>query len=70
MIRLTYFILLVLLPSLVHASDKFQFITIGTGGITGVYYSADNAICKLVNQNFLKIKCAVLSNLQQDRPLM
>ncbi|MFT5420088.1 MAG: TRAP transporter TAXI family solute receptor [Candidatus Endobugula sp.] len=63
MARFTYFILLVLLPSLAHAADKFQFFTIGTGGITGVYYSAGNAICKLVNQNFVenKMRCAVES---------
>ncbi|MFT7387184.1 MAG: TRAP transporter TAXI family solute receptor [Candidatus Endobugula sp.] len=61
--RLTYFIVLVLLPSLGHAADKFQFFTIGTGGITGVYYSAGNAICKLVNQNFVenKMRCVVES---------
>lgn len=27
-----------------------QFITIGTGGVTGVYYPAGGAICRLVNQ--------------------
>lgn len=37
-------------PSLpVHASDKD--ITIGTGGTTGVYYTAGDAICRFVNKN-------------------
>jgi uncharacterized protein len=28
-----------------------QFVTVGTGGVTGVYYPAGGAICRLVNQN-------------------
>lgn len=28
-----------------------EFITVGTGGVTGVYYPAGGAICRLVNQN-------------------
>lgn len=31
-----------------HAADKF--VTIGTGGVTGVYYPAGGAICRLVNR--------------------
>ena len=27
-----------------------QFISIGTGGVTGVYYPTGGAICRLVNQ--------------------
>ncbi len=58
-----YFILLLMLPFFAHADDKFQFFTIGTGGVTGVYYSAGNAICRLVNKNFVKnkMRCAVES---------
>lgn len=32
-----------------QAQDQ-RFITIGTGGVTGVYYPAGGAICRLVNQ--------------------
>lgn len=28
-----------------------QFFSIGTGGVTGVYYPTGGAICRLVNQN-------------------
>ncbi|MGH6620452.1 MAG: TAXI family TRAP transporter solute-binding subunit, partial [Alphaproteobacteria bacterium] len=31
------------------AQDK-KFISIGTGGVTGVYYPVGGAICRLVNQ--------------------
>ena len=32
-----------------QAQDN-KFISIGTGGVTGVYYPAGGAICRLVNQ--------------------
>lgn len=32
-----------------HAADQ-QFISIGTGGVTGVYYPTGGAICRLVNK--------------------
>jgi TRAP transporter TAXI family solute receptor len=43
------------------AADKF--ITIGTGGLTGVYYPAGGAICRLVNRGRREhgIRCAVES---------
>ena len=28
-----------------------KFISIGTGGVTGVYYPTGGAICRLVNKN-------------------
>ncbi|WP_319823930.1 TAXI family TRAP transporter solute-binding subunit [Thalassovita sp.] len=40
-----------------------QFITIGTGGVTGVYYPAGGAICRLVNKGRKEhgIRCSVES---------
>jgi uncharacterized protein len=32
------------------AQAQQQFVTIGTGGVTGVYYPAGGSICRLVNQ--------------------
>ena len=33
-----------------EAPAQQQFVTVGTGGVTGVYYPAGGAICRLVNQ--------------------
>jgi len=40
-----------------------KYITIGTGGVTGVYYPAGGAICRLVNKNRKQhgIRCSVES---------
>src|SRR6056297_338974 len=40
-----------------------EFITIGTGGVTGVYYPTGGAICRLVNQGRRDhgIRCSVES---------
>lgn len=45
------------------AQGQPQFITIGTGGITGVYYPAGGAICRLINQSRKEhgIRCTVES---------
>ena len=46
------------------AADKeTQFVSIGTGGVTGVYYPTGGAICRLVNKNRKKtgIRCSVES---------
>ena len=48
--------------SAASAQDQ-QFITIGTGGVTGVYYPTGGAICRLVNKNRSEhgIRCSVES---------
>ncbi|NCO85100.1 MAG: TAXI family TRAP transporter solute-binding subunit [Rhodobacterales bacterium] len=48
---------------LAGAAHADQFITIGTGGVTGAYYPAGGAICRLVNQNRKEhgIRCSVES---------
>ncbi len=50
-----------LLPSAAMAQQKF--VTIGTGGITGVYYAVGGAICRLVNKDRAKhgLRCSVES---------
>lgn len=34
----------------VAIAQEQQFVTVGTGGVTGVYYPAGGAVCRLVNQ--------------------
>jgi len=45
------------------AQQAQRFITIGTGGVTGVYYPAGGAICRLVNRDRAKtgLRCSVES---------
>ena len=45
------------------AQAKTTFITVGTGGITGVYYPTGGAICKIVNKKRKDygIRCTVES---------
>ena len=45
------------------AASADQFITIGTGGVTGVYYPAGGAICRLVNKGRKEhgVRCSVES---------
>src|SRR5213593_2303774 len=40
-----------------------KFVTIGTGGVTGVYYAVGGAICRLVNKDRAKhgLRCSVES---------
>src|SRR6266567_6483671 len=45
------------------ASAQQKFVTIGTGGVTGVYYAVGGAICRLVNKDRAKhgLRCSVES---------
>ncbi len=45
------------------AAAQQKFVTIGTGGVTGVYYAAGGALCRLVNKDRAKhgIRCSVES---------
>ena len=45
------------------ATAEQRFVTIGTGGVTGVYYAVGGAICRLMNKDRQKtgIRCSVES---------
>ncbi len=49
--------------SITSAASAEEFITIGTGGVTGVYYPTGGAICRLVNKGRKEhgIRCSVES---------
>lgn len=49
--------------SSVDTAEAQQFVTIGTGGVTGVYYPTGGAICRLVNKGKSEhgIRCSVES---------
>jgi uncharacterized protein len=53
--------LLTAMPTAAQAQQKF--ITIGTGGVTGVYYAVGGAVCRLMNKGRAKtgIRCLVES---------
>jgi TRAP transporter TAXI family solute receptor len=53
----------ILLAAGLAAAQEQKFITIGTGGVTGVYYPTGGAICRLVNKDRKEhgIRCSVES---------
>ena len=57
------FLTLGLFATLSSSAFSAEFITIGTGGVTGTYYPTGGAICKLVNiyKKETKIRCSVES---------
>jgi TRAP transporter TAXI family solute receptor len=48
----------------IQRSSSREFITIGTGGVTGVYYPTGGAICRLININKKEhgVRCSVESS--------
>jgi TRAP transporter TAXI family solute receptor len=63
MIKLKILTIITLFTALFIPSFASQFITIGTGGVTGTYYPTGGLICKYVNQIRKKsnIRCSVES---------
>jgi TRAP transporter TAXI family solute receptor len=49
--------------SIPAVAADMQYVTIGTGGVTGVYYPTGGAICRLVNKNKKEhgVRCSVES---------
>jgi TRAP transporter TAXI family solute receptor len=60
--KIIFGICLLLVPLLGHSVEQ-RFISIGTGGLTGVYYPTGGAICRLLNKGRKNhgIRCSVES---------
>jgi TRAP transporter TAXI family solute receptor len=56
-------VLMALAPISTPASAQQKFVTIGTGGVTGVYYAVGGAVCRLMNKNRAEtgLRCSVES---------
>lgn len=54
---------LALIASAGPIAAQQKFVTIGTGGVTGVYYAVGGAVCRLMNKDRAKtgIRCSVES---------
>jgi uncharacterized protein len=54
---------LTLVVAATPAAAQQRFVTIGTGGVTGVYYAVGGAVCRLMNKDRAKtgIRCSVES---------
>lgn len=59
--KATIVLLTAALMGVVSVADAQRFVTIGTGGVTGVYYPTGGAICRLVNKDTKRhgIRCNV-----------
>ncbi|MBF0447409.1 MAG: TAXI family TRAP transporter solute-binding subunit [Magnetococcales bacterium] len=57
------FLLVILSCSPAPQEKKNQFVSVGTGGVTGVYYPAGGALCRLVNKTRSEhgLRCSVES---------
>ncbi|MEP7030778.1 MAG: TAXI family TRAP transporter solute-binding subunit [Pseudolabrys sp.] len=55
--------LLAFVPFAGPAAAQQKFVTVGTGGVTGVYYAVGGAVCRLMNKDRAKtgIRCSVES---------
>jgi TRAP transporter TAXI family solute receptor len=55
--------LIALLTGGTPAAAQQKFVTIGTGGVTGVYYAVGGAVCRLMNKDRAKtgLRCSVES---------
>lgn len=60
---ITAFVLILVFCVLGCQSEKTRFVTIGTGGVTGLYYPTGGAISRMLNKKFkqFKIKATVES---------